>query len=472
MSLDEAKQKLFENQNGNIEISNYIRLGEKAHFKCLICEYEWDAKAGNVIRGNSGCFKCAHVANANVTRHSVEYVKNLIESKRCEWISGEYTGANSYLLIKYPCGHTCKKSFTAFQAGGKCAICGKLSQIKSSLTKESDIINKIESYGFQFIEFPEKYLGQNSYVSYKCEFGHITKRKWCNFKKDPYCKECSTLKRGLGNERTIKRAEEVILFKNCKWISGEYKTKQSELLIEFECGHQQLIPYYLFYVKKNNLCYECSKEASGIRMRIPLDDIIKLLEENGLIFGEFIGEYKGNDTKIIYFCKEHHHKTIRPLAYVYKKTYCGQCFKQEVRSWYIGDKNHGWKGGITGITDYMRGTLQEWKRESIYSCGARCVITGKPYDVVHHLYGFRLIAEKVFKENNIPLREYMSEYSSKELDLIRNAVIFEHNKLLGVCLDEKVHKFFHKCYGSGNNTPEQFEEFKQRIASGELIIPE
>jgi hypothetical protein len=471
MSLDEVEQKLFEAHNGNIKMSNYSKLSLDAHFVCMICGYEWDTIAGNVIRGNSGCFKCAHVENSNATRHSDEYVKNLIESKNCEWISGDYKGANSYLFIKYPCGHTCKKSFTDFQAGGKCGICGRLSQIKTNLTKESDIIEIIESYGFKFLKFTDQYTGNQSYLEYQCQEGHANKKRWVNFQKNPACKKCSMLKRGEGNERTIEKAKKKILLKNCKWISGEYKTKQSELLIEFECGHQQWIPYYLFYVKKNNLCYECSQKADSIRMRKPIEEIVKLLEDNGLIFSEFIGEYVNNSTKIIYFCKEHHHKNIRSLAYIYKKTYCGQCFKQEVRSWYIGDKNHGWKGGISGITDYMRGTLQEWKRNSIASCKSRCVITGRPYDVVHHLYGFRLIAEKVFKENNILLREHMSEYSEEELNIIRNAVIVEHNKLLGVCLEEKVHKFFHKCYGSGNNTPEQFYEFQQRIQSGELILP-
>jgi hypothetical protein len=102
-----------------------------------------------------------------------------------------------------------------------------------------------------------------------------------------------------------------------------------------------------------------------------------------------------------------------------------------------------------------------------------CVITGKPAKAVHHLYPFYKIVDETIKELGFDKRKTVGEYSEKDLNIISELFIKKHNSHgLGIPLTKNIHNLFHKLYTTNNNTPEQFEEFKGRIKSGEIILPE
>jgi hypothetical protein len=107
------------------------------------------------------------------------------------------------------------------------------------------------------------------------------------------------------------------------------------------------------------------------------------------------------------------------------------------------------------------------------ACQYKCVITWKPFDQIHHLYGFGMILEETLKELKMPLYEKVSEYTQQELKSIVDKCMEIHYKHpLGACLSKGVHILFHTVYGRKNNTPEQFEEFKQRCSKGEFELKE
>jgi hypothetical protein len=67
------------------------------------------------------------------------------------------------------------------------------------------------------------------------------------------------------------------------------------------------------------------------------------------------------------------------------------------------------------------------------------------------------------------MRKTIGDYSEEERILIYDMLNKLHIKYgLGVCLSKLVHKVFHDSYGYYNNTPEQFEEFKQRYKNFEF----
>ena len=71
--------------------------------------------------------------------------------------------------------------------------------------------------------------------------------------------------------------------------------------------------------------------------------------------------------------------------------------------------------------------------------------------------------------HNIQIHEIIGEYTQEELHKIEEYVASWHkDNSNAVVLSEEVHKLFHKLYGKGDNTPEQFEEFRERYIAGEF----
>ena len=71
--------------------------------------------------------------------------------------------------------------------------------------------------------------------------------------------------------------------------------------------------------------------------------------------------------------------------------------------------------------------------------------------------------------NGIQIKPRVKDYTEEELHKLEEYVASWHKDTSNaVLLSEKVHVLFHSLYGYGNNTPEQFEEFKQRYMAGEF----
>jgi len=105
----------------------------------------------------------------------------------------------------------------------------------------------------------------------------------------------------------------------------------------------------------------------------------------------------------------------------------------------------------------------------MFNCNYKCVITGKKFNAIHHLYSFNKILKETLEELVLPIHKEINDYTSKEMNLIKDIIIKKHNEYpLGVCLCKEIHNLYHKIYGKVDNTPEQFEEFKIRYNNGEF----
>lgn len=123
------------------------------------------------------------------------------------------------------------------------------------------------------------------------------------------------------------------------------------------------------------------------------------------------------------------------------------------------------------INEFLHGQNKQWRVESIENCGRRCVITGKDFDDVHHLYSKNNIVKDVLDKLNIDRDKTINDLSQGELDNLISLFKIEQAKYpLGVCLSHDIHMDFHNRYGYGSNTPEQFYEYVKSVAPDRLNI--
>ena len=145
---------------------------------------------------------------------------------------------------------------------------------------------------------------------------------------------------------------------------------------------------------------------------------------------------------------------------------CG-CYKKDEMT---GNHSRFWKGGITSISMYLRMMNSEWNEKCKKQANYKCQLTGRTRDLrTHHLYALSNIILDAHNIYNIQIKEQVKDYTDEEIRLLEKYVGEWHkDNSNGVVLCEQAHKLFHKLYGKGNNTPEQYIEFKERYLAGEF----
>ena len=135
-----------------------------------------------------------------------------------------------------------------------------------------------------------------------------------------------------------------------------------------------------------------------------------------------------------------------------------------------------WKGGITPISTYLAKLNEQWfndcKQQANYTCELTGRVGGKLH--THHLKAFSTIVKEAHELHNIQVKPQVKDYTEEELHKLEEYVTSWHkDNSNAVVLCKEAHDLFHKAknkggYGKRNNTPEQFEEFRERYIAGEF----
>lgn len=109
--------------------------------------------------------------------------------------------------------------------------------------------------------------------------------------------------------------------------------------------------------------------------------------------------------------------------------------------------------------EVFRKCIGLWKEKSMKQCNYKCVITGKAFDHIHHLYSFATICQEALSMADVDLSCSFDSYQSRMNEIIDIFVSIHDSYPLGVCLSKEIHDDFHRKYGNRNNTPQQWESF-------------
>lgn len=113
------------------------------------------------------------------------------------------------------------------------------------------------------------------------------------------------------------------------------------------------------------------------------------------------------------------------------------------------------------LKKYVRTRLIPWRDKTRELNGYVCALTGaKSNIVVHHIRSFNLLFYETIENLRFPIYDDISEYNQNQLDEFLNEFLeIQENYSSYICINEDVHRIFHKEYGYGNNTEEQWDEF-------------
>ena len=185
-------------------------------------------------------------------------------------------------------------------------------------------------------------------------------------------------------------------------------------------------------LKGHNCCKKCIGEERTKRLLMSNEQFLQQLTKKNIDVVP-LEKYKGNNTKILFKCSCGDLWETTPER-VLLGNHCKKCGYKS----FSGENNHFYNPNLS--EDDRNNSLYRFRnpryKEFVYNCFKRdnytCQISGKKSKgdiVVHHINGYNWDIKNRYNINN------------------------------GITLNKEIHKEFHKVFGKGNNTKEQFVRF-------------
>lgn len=341
-------------------------------------------------------------------------IKNHIEY---ELLSDEYINNNSKLKFKCCYGHIYETTWSHFyNTGSRCPICAienrKYNKINFDKIK-AELYNK---YGYKIIN--GEYNGLNSMFDVIDDEGYR------------YYATISSIKRGVRkissyNKYSIENIKLWLKLNNKPFIllSDIYVNNSTKL--KFMCVDNSHIIYMSWAdMRTSKVCPKCYHSYEGY------NEFLRCLKEK---FGneyDIIGKWNGSQNKTIFIhnkCNTIFEKTPNSFMQGHRCNNTKCCYAS-------GENHYRWNPNLT-----YEDRIKERKSEDGYVTFIKSVLKRDKYHcqcchangnlVVHHKDGYNWCVDKRVDLSN------------------------------GITLCKDCHSKFHKTYGFGNNTKEQFEKF-------------
>lgn len=366
-------------------------------------------------------------------------------NKKSYKLIGDYIDFKTKITIECPRGHKDEIYHYRFKNKGECAEC-KVERISREIRSE------IESQGYLL---HNEYERVQTNLIMTCPNGHDRNCKIFSFRKYR-CGVCI-------DEAKRESAYLDIINMGFKILE---KTTYAKDTLKVECPNGHIWNVNIYNIKTTE-CSDCNDK----RIRpYTIEEVRSVFEQRG--FTLLSDKYVNCKDELSYLCScGRLKKTNFDIINHSEIDSCTDCKGEKVSIRMRGENHPNWQGGFTNIKAYLRNNIVNWKKESMYACNYKCVITGDDFDDIHHLHSFNLIFKELINETMFELKDNFIEHNKDEIEYLENKIVELHNKYgLGVCLRKDIHSLFHVLYGRGDNTPEQFDEFKTRCSFGEFSL--
>lgn len=311
---------------------------------------------------------------------------------------------------------------------------------------------------------------------------HFYKNKTCRDGRRNDCKQC--------NVEGAKKRHKCI----CLQCNKDFTTQDKNQKF---CSQKCMGMYYKERIKVN--CGYCGKEFEIVPSRAKDKNNIfcsrecmgKWMSENNT------GENNPNYNSIKILCDCCGKEFERYESAIREHNFCSQkCMGKWMSENLTGENSHGWQGGKIKIKcDYCGEeiSLNSYRIENYehHFCSRECKdkwqgenikgenhpnynsnITDEERERNRKIPQYRQWREEVFKRDNYTCQITGDNRGGNLVAHHLNSFNYdkEHRYDVdnGITITEEVHKLFHKLYGYGNNTKEQFDEFKIRYYNGEF----
>ncbi len=278
-----------------------------------------------------------------------------------------------------------------------------------------------------------EYISAKTPMRYRCDCKNDEcKITFSKFKSGQRCIEC-----GGHKKFTFKDVQKYFKDQGCKLLETEYINCKTKMRYECKCGNPDCkISFDNF--KKGTRCKECGIKKMADKRKLTFDFVYNYFEDHDCLLLET--EYISSSTLMKYECECHNISEICFDNFKQGK----RCKKCSIKR--VSGENH-WNYN-SDLTDEEREKgrnypeYREWREDIYERDDYTCQISGERGIELnaHHLESY---------DNNEGLRIVVSN---------------------GITIGKKYHKKFHKIYGRGNNTTEQFNEFLINIKNKVIKI--
>lgn len=393
------------------------------------------------------------------TKWTIPLLQEVCKKHGFVLISTEYTNTKTKIDIICSCGRPNSTLIQSIKDGRKCKECGITNRKHNKRTQqEAETI-----FSEQDCVLLDIYEDSAIPVNFLCKCNRAGYKSVNTFLKNPVCRACSYEQVGQKNKHSMDAVQQFFLEENCILLDDAYQDNKTPLRYQCQCGNNSLIT--LAHFLRGIRCEDCINRK---RVKYNTEYIKEMIESEGC---QYISHEKDSfDTEVTIIC------TCGRKGEVHLPSFrlgskCRICGRESISEKMSGENHHNWKGGISYLSNYLRQFLSDWKKESFKFCDYKCAISQEKSNgkfEVHHLYSVNLIINDINTKLELEIKPKIQDYTEKELNSLSDLFIKENNKILGVVLSPAIHKLYHLVYGYGDNTPEQFEEFKQRYSNGEF----